>query len=759
MTEGVWQFTIEDNTNPTVTNLDPGNGSEDVAVNATFEITFSENVAKNVGSIIIMNADENVEHETVDIATGPITVVGNVATFDPVNTFIGETNYYILVGESTFQDESPNHNNFAGITSSSAWTFTTIDTEPPLLATTSPADNATDVTLNTNLVVTFDEEIAIGSGNITLMDDQGVVEAMAVGSENISIAGNQLTINPTYDLEGLTNYYILIDNTAIEDLFNNSFAGISSADTWNFTTVDASAPAVTNLSPVDDDTGVNADANLVMTFDKTVVKTTGTITIMNSTESSIHEEIDVTTTQVSVSGNQVTIDPSVNFTDFDHYYVLVDNGAIQDLDGNSYPGISDPTVWNFTAGDYTEPTIVSVTPANNAENVSLTANLEIEFSENIAAGSGNIVIRNTSTGAALTTFDISAVDITANIAIMDPGPEFEENTAYHVLIDGGAFIDGSGNEFSGIADNSTWSFTTGDFTNPTISKLSPENNAVDVNVNTELYAIFNEEMIANTGLINIMSGTTTQESIDVLSGQVEINSDTVFIEPGFSMAGETEYHVLIDNGAFHDMAGNSFGGITDASTWKFTTEDITQPTVAITSTASGTVNEDFVVTIAFSEEVTGFEISDIEVTNADISDFTNVTNAKEWTVVVAPIENGEVTINVAAGVAQDAAGNTNTAANQFSITYDSGVGFEDIIPFEISMYSSGNRVIIEFINTENYQLDQGKVEIYNLVGQKIIEENIYNLERFETEVEHVSHIYVVKVTLNNSEYQKRLFVE
>lgn len=46
-----------------------------------------------------------------------------------------------------------------------------------------------------------------------------------------------------------------------------------------------------------------------------------------------------------------------------------------------------------------------------------------------------------------------------------------------------------------------------------------------------------------------------------------------------------------------------------------------------------------------------------------------------------------------------------------------------------------------------------------MFGQKIIEEKIYNLDRFETEVEHVSPIYVVKVTLNNSEYQKRLFIE
>ena len=32
------------------------------------------------------------------------------------------------------------------------------------------------------------------------------------------------------------------------------------------------------------------------------------------------------------------------------YYVLVDNGAITDLNGNKFAGVADPTAWTFTTG-------------------------------------------------------------------------------------------------------------------------------------------------------------------------------------------------------------------------------------------------------------------------------------------------------------------------------------------------------------------------------------------------------------------------
>jgi hypothetical protein len=103
------------------------------------------------------------------------------------------------------------------------------------------------------------------------------------------------------------------------------------------------------------------------------------------------------------------------------------------------------------------------------------------------------------------------------------------------------------------------------------------------------------------------------------------------------------------------------------------TIDKTAPTTTISSTGNtnnGTTNTTPIpFTVTFLENVTGFVQGDLSVTNGSISGFTAV-NETTYTFSVTPTTAGTVTtVNVAAGVAQDAAGNGNTAAGQFSITY------------------------------------------------------------------------------------------
>lgn len=874
-----WVFTTEDIVAPTADILSP-NGVSNVLVNANLEITFNEDVNKNVGIVTIMNADTEEEHETIDVSGGQVTVSGNVATIDPSVTFVGETNYYVLVGESTFQDLSGN--NFAGISSSTDWIFYTEDIEPPVITNKSPSDNALNVSISANLIITFSENVVAGTGNIVIMNASGpsIHETIAIGAGNVSISGNEITINPTVDFDGFSNYYVLIDPTAIEDAFGNSYAGITNSSEWNFMTIDASAPAVSGLLPEDNATGLSVNPNLIITFNENVNAISGKyITIMNTTTELAHETIDAGSANVVVTDNIVTIDPSIDFDDLTGYYILIEYGAFQDFDANSYPGITDAVTWNFATGDNTTPVIENLTPANNETNVALASDLIIEFSENIIVNSGNITIVNSTTTTTVETISVlsTAVTVSANTVTINPSVNFDSNTHYHVLIDNDAFRDAAGNSFAGISGTSIWNFTTideGDITAPTIASLLPEDNATDVlitanlqitfsenvvantglikimqgativesidvassgqvsiasnvvtinpginfnsetdyyvlidndafrdlagnsfagifdatywnfttvlvndvtpptivslvpedeaegvAVNSDLQITFSENVVANTGLITIMDGATAHESIDVLSTQVSIASNVVTINPGFDFDGETDYHVLIENNAFHDESGNSFEGISDATTWNFTTADVSQPTVAITSTVSGTVTGSFNVIITFSEVVSGFVEEDITVGNGAITSFEETTTGKVWTVTIEPVSDGNVTVDIAAGVTQDAAGNTNTAATQFSIVYDSGVGVETIIPFEISIYSIENKVIVEFSNEGNYQFKEGLIEVYNLLGQKIVEKQINDFERFETQVDYVTQIYVVKVIIDGSDYSKRLYIE
>lgn len=114
-----------------------------------------------------------------------------------------------------------------------------------------PSDDATNVTFNNSLVITFSEPVQAGSGNITLkkMSDGSTVEVFNVTqSDRINFNSAQVTIRPTVQLEPLTQYYITIDATAVEDRSNNTFAGFSENVSWNFATVSKSKIVLVNTA-------------------------------------------------------------------------------------------------------------------------------------------------------------------------------------------------------------------------------------------------------------------------------------------------------------------------------------------------------------------------------------------------------------------------------------------------------------------------------------------------------------------------------
>lgn len=96
------------------------------------------------------------------------------------------------------------------------------------------------------------------------------------------------------------------------------------------------------------------------------------------------------------------------------------------------------------------------------------------------------------------------------------------------------------------------------------------------------------------------------------------------------------------------------------------TIDTIVPTVAIVDLpASFSGVTPFEVTIEFSEPVSGLLVDEIVATNAVVSNLSPATGpASVYTVTITPTGAGDITIDVAAGVATDEAGNGNTAAVQ-----------------------------------------------------------------------------------------------
>ena len=104
----------------------------------------------------------------------------------------------------------------------------------------SPSDNATDQSVSTNIVITFSENIAKGSGNITLKagnPSTGTVrQTIDVTSGAVSVSGAQATINPPSDLEYEEDTYVVVDAGCFTNTDGDAASGNAIINGYNFTT-------------------------------------------------------------------------------------------------------------------------------------------------------------------------------------------------------------------------------------------------------------------------------------------------------------------------------------------------------------------------------------------------------------------------------------------------------------------------------------------------------------------------------------------
>jgi len=118
--------------------------------------------------------------------------------------------------------------------------YNLFDSTNPTLSSSTPTDNATDVAIDSNIVLNFSESVDVESGNITIKktSDNSVIETIDVTSSNVTGTGSsQITINPSNNLDKGVEYYILIAATAFDDSAGNSYAGITSTTALSFTAI------------------------------------------------------------------------------------------------------------------------------------------------------------------------------------------------------------------------------------------------------------------------------------------------------------------------------------------------------------------------------------------------------------------------------------------------------------------------------------------------------------------------------------------
>jgi len=114
-----------DTTPPAVTSFSPQPGSSSAAIDASLAITFTENVLKDSGNIVIKKTANDSVFESIDVNSGRVSVANNVATIDPAGTFAFATGYYVQIDSTCFKDASRNF--YVGINDRTTWAFTIAD--------------------------------------------------------------------------------------------------------------------------------------------------------------------------------------------------------------------------------------------------------------------------------------------------------------------------------------------------------------------------------------------------------------------------------------------------------------------------------------------------------------------------------------------------------------------------------------------------------------------------------------------------------
>ncbi|HSB57475.1 MAG TPA: Ig-like domain-containing protein, partial [Nitrosopumilaceae archaeon] len=131
-------------------------------------------------------------------------------------------------------------------------------------------------------------------------------------------------------------------------------------------------------------------------------------------------------------------------------------------------------------------------------------------------------------------------------------------------------------------------------------------------------------------------------------------------------AGQGLVTVDVASAVAKDAANNDN---TAATQFSITFDTLAPTLILSSSTSSPTSTSPIPVTATFSEDVTGFVVGDITVGNGAAGNFVPVSGTV-YTFDVTPAGQGLVTVDVASAVAKDAANNDNTAATQFSITFN-----------------------------------------------------------------------------------------
>ncbi|WP_393943027.1 DUF4347 domain-containing protein, partial [Shewanella sp. S23-S33] len=567
-----------------------------------------------------------------------------------------------------------------------------VDTAAPTVLSFSPADGDVSVAIDANFVLTMNEDIQLGTGNIVIYDaDDLAVATIDVGSPagQLMITAGVLTINPTANLVEKTSYYIQIANGAITDLAGNIYAGISNKTDWNFTVADVTPPVVTGVV-VSGSPAANA-ASLVfsvsldevasnLSIDDFALTATGSASgSIASVSAASGTSVDVTVNTVSGTGSlRLDVNANTNIQDtagngngINGYTAAYTGGASHavdrdpplapsglDLAAGSDSGISSTD--NVT--NDTTPAFTGSAEANST--VTLTSSIDGALGTTTADGAGNWSF----TTPLLTSN--SAQNITA--------------TATDIAGNTGAV--------------STELALTLDTQTPTITSSAPAGGASAADVSVIFNLAFSESVnslttddfaLASTGTasgsisnISASSGAGVAVTVNAISG-------TGSLKVG---------HVSSD---ITDDAGNALGAYSAGAAHSVDTDAPTIASVSFDQASVTQANQGMIsLTLASAEVGTSANYTITGSTGTPVTGSIAVASASQQIVNIDASGLGDGTLTVSLTLT-DAAGNVSSPAVTNTISKDAAVPTVDVVAVSDGHYGVGSTIDITVTLTED----------------------------------------------------------
>ncbi|EJM72103.1 beta strand repeat-containing protein, partial [Pseudomonas sp. GM55] len=558
------------------------------------------------------------------IANGTLTAVSSsdggitwIATFTPTSA-ITDTSNVITLDNSGVTNASGNAG--SGTTDSNNYA---IDTVRPT-ATIVVADSALAVGQTSVVTITFSEAVT-GFSIADLTVSNGTLSSLST-SDNITWTA---TLTPAASITDTTNV-ITLDNTGVADVAGNTGSGTTDSNNY---AVDSQRPTATIV--LSDSTLKPGETALVtITFSEAVTGFDNSdLSVANGTLSAVSSsDGGITWT--------ATFTPTAGVTDASNLITL-SNSGVSDLAGNTGAGTTNSA--NYVVE--TQVPTATIVVADNALKIGETSLVTITFSEAVSGFSNaDLTIAN----GTLTSVSSSDGGITWT-ATFTPSASINDTTNL-ITLDNSGVTNGSGNAGVGSTNSNNYAIDT---VRPTATIVVVDS-ALKIGETSLVTITFSEAVSGFTNAdLTIANGTLT--AVSSSDGGI---TWTATFTPSASI-NDTTNLITLDNTGVSDLSGNAGSGTTDSNNFAI---DSQRPTATIVlSDSTLKPGETALVTITFSEAVTGFDNSDLSVANGNLSAVSSSDGGITWTATFTPtagITDASNLITLSNSGVSDLAGNT-----------------------------------------------------------------------------------------------------